>query len=370
MNIGITAEHANVEQVTGVEHYTRELIRALAKIDSRNRYILYMRTPPGDWFRDLPSNFEACVMPASFAWTQLRVSWEIWRRRPDALLVTSFSMPIIHPHNSVVTIHDLAWQIFPETLSRKQRLWLIFTHYFASRFANRLIAVSAQTKGDLIRLLKVRESKIDVIHHGFGDCGPDQASALKAAQDTLSSELWSDALGTTPYILCLGTLQPRKNLVRLIDAFLRLKQRTSLPHMLVLAGRAGWMCQDVLDKAEASPDVVYLGYVKDRLGLLKAADLLVQPAIYEGFGLSLLDAFSQQVPVACSNVSSLPEVAGDAAELFDPYDTEAITSAMVNVLTAPGRHQELRARGSLRLRQFTWEACAHKTLEVLETCAA
>jgi glycosyltransferase involved in cell wall biosynthesis len=367
MNIAITAEHANIDQLTGVEHYTRELIRALARVDDRNQYTLYLRTPPGEWCRTLPSNFMTRVVPARVAWTQFRVSWEILRHRPDALLVTSFSMPLIHPRNSVVTIHDLAWHLFPESVQVKQRLWLQFTHTFAALFAKRLIAVSQQTKDDVMRVLKVRAKNIDVIHHGFsdGDASAPGGSAVKAEVE--EREAGAKAL-EGPFILCLGTLQPRKNLVRMIDAFLALKRRTGLPHVLVLAGRAGWMCQDVLDKARASPDVVYMGYVADRLALLRAADLLVQPAVYEGFGLSLLDAFSQGVPVACSNVSSLPEIAGNAAELFDPYDVDSIAAAMLNVLTNPARAKQLRAHGSERLSSFTWDECAKKTLAVLEGC--
>jgi glycosyltransferase involved in cell wall biosynthesis len=317
MNIAITAEHANIEQLTGVEHYTRELIRALARIDGRNNYTLYLRTPPGKWCHDLPSNFMTCVIPARVAWTQLHVSWEIFRRRPDALLVTSFSMPLIHPKKSIVTIHDLAWHLFPETVRIKQRLWLLFTHFFASRFAARLITVSEQTKRDVVRILRVPNRKIDVIHHGFSK--PDHANTPKA--DAVPAQIAPDdqpPITEPPFVLCLGTLQPRKNLIRMIDAFLALKKKTNLPHVLVLAGKEGWMCQDVIEKIKVSPYVLYLGYVDDRLELLRKADLLVQPAVYEGFGLSLLDAFSQGIPVACSNVSSLPEIAGDAAELFDP----------------------------------------------------
>ncbi len=356
MKIAITAEHANLNELTGVEHYTRQLILALARIDHQNEYVLYLRTPPGDWCSNLPPNFSLRVMRAPFAWTQLRVSWEILRNRPEALLITSFSMPLIHPKNSVVTIHDLAWQLFPESINVRQKLWLVATHQFAARFAKRLIAVSEQTKQDIVKILKVAEEKVDVIHHGF--------SALEA-HGTAAND--SEAVeATKPFILCLGTLQPRKNLLRMIDAFCALKEKTRLPHRLVLAGRSGWMCDDVLEKANATPDVLYLGYVKDRLALLRSADLLAQPAIYEGFGLSLLDAFSQNVPVACSNVSSLPEIAGDAAELFDPYSVDSMTQAMINVLTSPQRAEELRQRGTARLHSFTWEDCARKTLEAVE----
>jgi glycosyltransferase involved in cell wall biosynthesis len=366
MKIAITAEHANLDELTGVEHYTRQLILALARIDHKNEYVLYFRTPPKEWCSGLPPNFSFRVMPAPFAWTQVRVAWEILRNRPDALLITSFSMPLVHPRNSVVTIHDLAWQLFPESINLKQKLWLVVTHQFATRFAKHLIAVSEQTKQDIVSLLKVPGSKIEVIHHGFSPHEALTGSRGEAAARLSVTNKCELSKSQSPFILCLGTLQPRKNLIRMIDAFCAFKEQTKLPHRLVLAGRAGWMCQDVLDKARITPDVVYLGYVKDRLALLRSAELLVQPAIYEGFGLSLLDAFSQNVPVACSDVSSLPEIAGDAAELFDPYSVESITEAMINVLTFPERAEELRLYGARRLQSFTWEGCAKKTLEVVE----
>jgi glycosyltransferase involved in cell wall biosynthesis len=365
MNIAITAEHANIDQLTGVEHYTRELIHALARVDDRNQYTLYLRTPPGTWCSNLPSNFNIRVVAARMAWTQLHVSWEIFKSMPDALLVTSFSMPFIHPRNSVVTIHDLAWRLFPETVELKDRVWLLLTHRFAAASAKRLIAVSQQTRHDLMELMKVKSQKIEVIHHGFA-LVPADAGTPSPLMPTTSSRKNSAVGIDGPFVLCLGTLQPRKNLVRMIDAFLALKQRTGLPHTLVLAGRAGWMCNDVLEKVRVSPDVLHLGYVPDRLSLLRAADLLVQPAVYEGFGLSLLDAFSQGVPVACSNVSSLPEIAGDAAELFDPYSTESISAAMIHVLTNPERAEELRRLGNRRLQSFNWDDCAKRTLAVIE----
>jgi glycosyltransferase involved in cell wall biosynthesis len=367
MKIAITAEHANLNELTGVEHYTRQLILALARIDQQNEYVLYLRTPPGEWCSALPSNFSIRVMRAPFAWTQLRVSLEILLHRPDALLITSFSMPLIHPKNSVVTIHDLAWQLFPESISLSQKLWLLVTHQFAAKFAKRLIAVSEQTKQDIVKILKVTAKKVDVIHHGFSSLEA-HAAPSNGTPDTASLPSGGTSLHTKPpFILCLGTLQPRKNLIRMIDAFCAFKEQTMLPHQLVLAGRAGWMCQAVLEKARTTPDVVHLGYVKDRLALLRSADLLVQPSIYEGFGLSLLDAFSQSVPVACSNVSSLPEIAGDAAEQFDPYSVESITASLVNVLTSPKRAEELTRRGTSRLRSFTWEDCARKTLDAVES---
>jgi glycosyltransferase involved in cell wall biosynthesis len=360
MKIAIAAEHANSSQLTGVEHYTRELILAMARIGTDHEFLLYLRTPPRAWCSNLPRNFTVKHLPSRFAWTQIRLSLAMIADRPDALLIPSFAMPLIHPRNSVVTIHDLAWLLFPDTETPEQRRSLAFTHWFARLFARRLIAVSHATRADLIEKYSVPERRVDVVHHGFSNVHRGFSNTDQPAAPSSENRI------AQPYVVCLGTLQPRKNIARLIDAFLLMKQKTGLPHTLVIAGRKGWMCEEVVDKAETAEGVTYLGYVDDRFALLRDADLLVQPSLYEGFGLSVLDAFAQNVPVACSAISSLPEIAGNAAEFFDPYDIESIADAMARVLTGRGHAERLRRRGKQRLNQFTWEACARNTLAVLE----
>ncbi len=353
MVIAVAAEHANSSQPTGVEHYSKQLILALSRIDQKNKYILYVRTPPQLWFWELPDNFTVKHLPSPIAWTQLRLSFAMLTDRPDALLVPSFSMPLLHPRNTIVAIHDLAWLLFPGTETATQRWSLTFTHVFAKLFAHRLIAVSNATKKDLVRRLRVPESSVEVIHHGF----THDSEEVHTEDDVQTF--------SRPLIVCLGTLQPRKNICRLIEAFARMKEQTGMPHLLVIAGSKGWMCDEILDLASQTKDVLYLGYVKDRLSLLRKASLLVQPSLYEGFGLSILDAFAEHVPVACANSSSLPEVAGDAAEFFDPYSVPSMVSAMTNVLKSRTHAEDLARRGWDRLQHFTWEACARRTLSLI-----
>jgi glycosyltransferase involved in cell wall biosynthesis len=365
MRIGIAAEHANTANPTGVEHYCQQLILALARLDSKNQYQLYLRTDPLPWIKALPPNFSYKVIPARIAWTQIGLSWEMLKAEPDALLVPSFSMPLIHPKNSIVTIHDVAWHIFPETSPVKQKLWLTFTHRFACRSAKRLIAVSGQTQRDLSERFNVPESKIEVIHHGFSRDSERHMVQNGLDEGAMANEIERINALPKPFVLCLGTIQPRKNLIRLIDAFLKAKSTSNLPHSLVIAGRKGWWCEETLQKIESSPGVTYFDYVLNRFALLCEASLLVQPSIYEGFGLTILDAFAEGVPVACSNISSLPEVAGGAAELFDPYDVDDISSALYRVLSDPGHAAALSTMGLERVKDFTWEECARRTLAVI-----
>ena len=184
---------------------------------------------------------------------------------------------------------------FQKASKRSNDCPLTFTHWLAKLFARRLIAVSEATKKDLIHSFRLQEDRVKVIHHGFASTKPHLVSAYQPVEHIQMAGL------KTPFIVCLGTLQPRKNLSRMIDAFVQMKQQSDLPHSLVIAGRRGWMCDELLAKIAATKDVLYLGYVEDRFALLKGADLLIQPSLYEGFGLSVLDAFAEKVPVACSN---------------------------------------------------------------------
>ena len=362
MTIAIEAERANYEHPTGVEHYAKQLILHLAEADSENRYVLYLRTQPQKWIRELPSNFSCKVIPFPFFWTQLRISLEVVLHRPDALFIMASALPIIHPKNSTVTIHDLGWAYYPETFGTAMRWYLRFSTWYACRFASKIIAISEQTKLDLIERYGISPSKVHVVYHGFNPRELEEASARSEEPETRK------LLARLPnrFILYLGTLQPRKNPQGLIEAFAALKQQGRLPHhSLVLVGGRGWLYDDIVKKIAATPDVVYLGYVPNRFAVLERADLLVQPAFYEGFGLQVLDAFAAGVPVASSNVSSLPEVGGDAAEYFNPNSVEEMGDAICNVVDSPDRSRELVEKGSARLVQFTWLKCAKETLSVI-----
>jgi glycosyltransferase involved in cell wall biosynthesis len=278
--------------------------------------------------------------------------------RPDALFIMASALPLIHPKNSVVTIHDLGWAYYPETFGTAMRWYLRFSTWYACRFASKIIAISDQTKNDLIARYHLPASKIFKVYHGF------DPREVNHSEDEETRKLVAKL--PEHFILYLGTLQPRKNPQGLVDAFNALKRAGKLPHhSLVFVGGRGWLYSGIMEKIEASSGVVYLGYVPNRFAVLERADLLVQPAFYEGFGLQILDAFAVGVPVACSNVSSLPEVADDAAEYFNPNDTAEMGDAICRVLGDPVLAARLAERGRERLAQFTWPKCARETLDVI-----
>lgn len=362
MTIGIEAERANNRVKTGVEHYVKQLILHLAKIDQANQYILYLRTQPEEWLLNLPKNFELKVLPFPIFWTQIRLSWEMIWHSPDVLFVPASTLPLIHP-KSVYTEHDVAWIYYPEIFTFYMRWFHRIFSWLARTGSTKIIAISESTKQDLIVHYHTPAEKIAVIAHGYEQTNKD------------FSKLSPQILNKLPekYLLFVSTIQPRKNLVGLIEAFKKLKQEhPELPHKLVVAGKLGWKYEESLQAMEANRDlVVYLGRIDDddRWPVFRRASLFVHASFYEGFGMWILEAFECGVPVAVSNVSSLPEVGGDAAVYFDPHNLDDIKNTIWKVLSNEELSQELVRKGHERLKGFGWEKCAQETLEVLQSAA-
>ena len=273
-------------------------------------------------------------------------------------------MPLAHPP-SVVTIHDLGYRHFPEAHPRLSRLYLDWSTRWSSAVARRLIVPSEATARDLTALYGTPRERIVVIPHGhhprFRPLPPGEVAAGLAR------------LGVEqPYVLFVGTLQPRKNLARVLEAFERLAAR-GLPHRLALVGQRGWLADPLFARIErpgspASGRVHLTGYLADDdLALVyTGAAALAFPSLYEGFGLPALEAMACGTPVLASNTSSLPEVVGDAALTADPLDTGAIAAALERLLIDEPLRAQLRERGLARAARFTWRRAAERTLAVLE----
>lgn len=363
MLIGIEAERANNPKKTGVEHYAKQLILHLAKIDNQNHYRLYLRSQPEEWFFSLPENFEIKVIPFPKFWTQLRLSWELFWHPVDRLFVPASALPFFHPKKSVCTIHDAAFLYYPEADTWFMRNYLFYSYKFIAKFAWKIIAISEATRQDLIKHFHVDSQKIHVVHHGY-----DVSQGFNSAN---TEEIHTDLLARLPakFILFVSTLQPRKNLSGLITAFRIFKtQHPDMPHKLVVVGKPGWKYHPILEDIKANSDiVVYLGHVSDaeKAICFKRADAFVSASFYEGFGMWLLEAFTAGVPVAVSNNSSLPEIAGDAAMYFNADSTQEIAQSISNILTNESLRQTLISRGHQRLLNFSWEKSVRLTLEVL-----
>jgi glycosyltransferase involved in cell wall biosynthesis len=264
----------------------------------------------------------------------------------------------------IVTIHDMASLRSRGRFGTLKRFYLRIFVPLSARKARRVLAVSEAARKEIADLCKIDGGKIVVVRHGIsrsfspdGDrSGPPAALKLKVGSG---------------YILYVGTLEPGKNIPRIIEAYSIVRKRTGTERALVIAGRTGWLHDDIfraVKRLGLDKEIVFTGYVSkgDLPSLYRGADLFVFPSLYEGFGLPVLEAMACGTPVVTSNTSSLPEVAGDAALLVDPENVEEIAGAMERVLTDQDLRAELSRRGRERARLFTWERCAQETLKVYE----
>ena len=363
--LGIDASRAFCARQTGTERYATEVIRHLVALTS-HRVRLYLREHPVE---TPPPRADQRYLPGRRAWTHTRLFGEMWRHSPDVLFVPAHVLPVVLPCPSVVTVHDLGYLVFPDAHPRRQRIYLDWTTRHHVRHATRIVADSAATADDLVTRYRADPARLSVIHLGVDD---GIRRAPPASVDALRARL---GLATErPYLLHVGTLQPRKNLARLLQAFQRVAAaRADLD--LVVAGSAGWGDEDLPGVAEGlglARRVHFSGYVprSDLPALYSGAVALVHPSLYEGFGLTLLEAMACGTPVLASGTSSLPEVVGDAGLLFDPLDVGGMAAAIARVVGDADLRARLGDLGRQRACAFTWERCAAATLRVLEEAAA
>ena len=379
MKIGIEATSAAELKKAGVGYYTLNLLRALSRMQT-NEHIctVYLRS---DWpseaespLTDLPpeqaGRWRTRIMQCPALWAQLRLPLELRQHRQDVYFFPTSVLPLLYqPANSVITIHDVAFLFFPEYFSPALRYWLTLATKIGLARAGKIITVSEATRQDVLTYYDVPPEKVVTIHHGV-------QSRFRQLDDTFKPaiEQTKRSYGIQqPYILCIGTLQRRKNIPRLLQAFYMLKQKYHIPHQLVLIGQRyhdlpEHEISETIQRLTLNQDVIWPGYIgaEDMPLLLNGAELFVLPSLYEGFGMPLVEAMACGVPVACSNTSSLPEVVGDAGMLFDPDDVDSIASTLHQLVTQKRLLDALQHKGLQRAQKFSWDTCARKTLNVLE----
>ena len=350
MLIGIDASRAFRARRTGTERYAWEIIHHLLKLPAAGQHFwrLYVDTDvadnsfPTQTPRSRQANIELCQLPQRRLWTHRVLAREVIRRRPDVLFIPSHVVPFLLPSNRlpncVVTVHDLGYHYFPAAHTPFQRIYLDWSTRWSAKVAHSVIAVSQATAEDLHRIYAVRFGKIHIIY--------EAVSALPAPSPAEINSVTNRNGLKRPYALYLGTIQPRKNLSRLILAYARLSATEAPPWDLVLAGNRGWLSQsldDLINSKNLSERIHLSGYVPeaDLPSLLAGARFFCFPSLFEGFGLPVLEAHSIGVPVLTSNTSSLPEVAGDAALYVDPTDVDAIAEAMLRLSQDEALRQQL-----------------------------
>ncbi len=293
-------------------------------------------------------------------WRALPISYDnLFSQKSDGTVFFNYIVPPKIRGKIITTVYDMTYVRFPETMDARNLRRISAGMERSAKRSDRIITISEFSKREIIDLLGVPEEKVSVIY-----------SAPSLSEETADSE---DTLGkygiTKPYILYVGTIEPRKNLVRLIHAFEMLKRNEKLPYRLVLAGGKGWQNEEIYRAAKESPfaeDIIFTGYISnsERNCLYQNAELFVFPSLYEGFGMPPLEAMHWGCPVVTSDAASMPEICGDAAALVNPLDEEDIVKGIMAVLSDKEYAESLRKKGYEQEKKFTWETSAQQLISV------
>lgn len=371
-----------VHQRAGLSRYTHQLAtHLLANHQDRIALTLFYNAHSG---HTLPAALHhAPTYPLSmgqYAWRLSVLTSQLLRqpfyeqRLPASQLyhATEHLLPYLC-RPTVLTVHDLIFERYPQHHTRTNRLFLKVGMRLFVRAANVIIAVSQQTQRDLMELYQTPAAKVTVIYQGIDQSfAPSSPRAIQQARETYTLRHQDGSL--RPYLLMVGTLEPRKNHLTAMRALARLKA-AGFPHCLVIAGGEGWLFEPIKEQMAAlglATDVHFAGYVPaaDLPALYGGAVAVLQPALYEGFGFPVLEAMACGAPVVCSNASSLPEAAGNAALLVAPTDEQAMAAAIEQIITTPELVEELRTLGRLRAAAFQWQRCATETADLYRQIVA
>ena len=363
-----------VHHHAGLGRYAHELLAALIRQDQADQYCAFYYAPRGVERPDPPLDHvraQSIKLPAK-PWRMsvllsylLGLSMDRWLPASDVFHATDHLLPRLHHSASVFTIHDLIFRFYPEYHLPLNRWYLSLMLPRFMRRADAIIAVSENTRRDVARLMQIPADKITVIYEGVDPafCRIAEPSALAHVREKYRLP--------SHFILYMGTIEPRKNLVMLLETFQALLARAEPTPDLVIAGRKGWLYQPVFDYVRArglETRVHFTDWIDagDQPLLLNAADVFVFPSLYEGFGLPPLEAMACGTPVLCSNASSLPEVVGEGGILADPQDKAAWIEALSQLLADERLRAELGARGMAQATKFSWERAARETRSVYE----
>lgn len=364
IRIAIDASRTTVARLTGTEHYALRLIQSLIhandKRDTPYQLTLYFRNAPAEGLFPESMHVKQAVIPFPRAWTHWRLAQALWKTRPDITFVPAHTLPFLFPGKSVVTVHDLGYKHFPEAHPFHQRTYLDLTTRYSQSRAAVILADSQATADDLTKFYGTSPDKIQVVYPGV-----DAKPLLGSMHDIQTIR----AKYHLPehYFLFIGTLQPRKNIPRIIQAFAQWRQQQhDHETALVLAGGKGWLFDETW-LADVD-NVILTGYIDecDKSTLLNGAIALVFPTLYEGFGFPVIEAMHCGTPVIASTTSSLPELVGEAGLLVDPENTSAIADAMAQYSQHETIRQAMIQAGYAHAKGFTWDNAAQNTLAAFE----
>ena len=397
MRIGIDASRANLEQRTGTEWYAFHFIQAVFPYLRDDEVHLYVREPLRSEWGTIPSNVRVHVLHwlPGMLWTQCRLSWELLIHRVDVLFVPAHTVPFLAPKRTLTTLHDIGFEhtrelYGSERLGSKNFIGRVidfcvrlvtFGHYGANeydyhRFSARLavsscekiLTVSQYSKDDICTMYSVDPDKVIVIPNAY-----DREQFHSRVRDNVKSlrKAQQDVKVSPPYLITIGRIERKKNSLALVQAFERVISNPRHATLkLLMVGKPGFGYDEVMryiSTHNLSDRVVQTGWAAaENIPLLMAgAEAFIFPSLFEGFGIPVIEAMAVGTPVLCSNVTALPEVVGDAAELFDPANLEAMSRAILRVLEDTSYQEKLRERGFHRSREFSWDISARQLAGLL-----
>jgi len=403
MLIGMDGNEANVEKRVGVGEYSFELLKQFKEYqissfdfaqDKNIKFQIYLKDKPREDLPEESARWKYRIVGPSKLWTQIGLPFDLYfhKQRPDVFFTPSHYAPRFSPIPTVISIMDLSYIHFPDLFKKSDLYQLKNWTAYSVRNAKKILTISQASKDDIIKEYKVPEDKVVVTYPGIKV--KSQMSKIKSAIQ--NSKLLKERYNIEgKYILFVGTLQPRKNIMRLVEAFSKVihyyssseRKRVEKSNkdefstssnnklQLVVVGKKGWMYEDILKapkKFGVEKKVKFLDFVpdEDMEEFYKHALFFILPSLYEGFGLPVLEAMKYGCPVITSNVSSLPEAGGDAAIYVDPENVDDIASKIKRVLKDTKLREVMIKKGYAQVKKFSWEKTARKTLKVLEEVAS
>lgn len=372
MKIAIQIADLDAKRIDGTRVYILNVLKFFGQLDTTSEFLLYHKKEFNSELTPINfANYRIIQKSAPFLWTQTRFTYELRKDQPDVLWMPMQALPIMRPKKmkTVITVHDLAFKVFPKMFPNKDLWQLNFYANYAIKNADKIIAVSESTKKDILRFYpEVNTEKIKVIHHGFDN--KLFSNKISTQEEKLFRARYE--LAGIKYLLYVGAIQPRKNLIALVRSFENLKKSGKYPQLkLVLAGAPAWQAGDLLEAIQNSSfsgEIILTGRVSfsDLVKFYCYAEIFVFPSLYEGFGIPILEAFACGTPVICADNSSLPEVAGDAALYFTSNDVSALSEQVIAILEDRELRESLIEKGFSQLQKFSWEKCAKESLEFIK----
>lgn len=370
MKIAVNARLLLPDRLDGIGRFTHETLQRITREHPEHEFVFIFDAKPNQQFNYGENVTALSIMPPARhpllfpLWFELSLPWLLRKIKPDLLLSPDGFLPLSSKLPSVAVIHDLNFEHYPEDLPvMVRRYYRFFFPKFAQK-ATRLATVSQYSKNDIATLYKIDPSKIDVVYNGSNE----KFVPLSADKQQLIKNKFTAG---KEYFFFVGTLHPRKNLVNLFKAFDQYKVSDEKGIKLVIAGAKMWWTEEMEEACESMRyrnEVVFTGRVSDAelSGLMASALALTYVSYFEGFGIPIVEAFRCGTPVITSNVTSMPEVAGDAALISDPFSVDSIANAMTQIAGDSELREHLKKAGTIRSYEFTWEMTAHRLWGCIE----